>query len=92
MDYYSYKCPHILEISMRTIQMTLDEELLASVDKAVKKLKTTRSAFTRKALKEALDQLNVSRLEQKHRQGYESYPVSKNEFSVWEEEQSWGDE
>ena len=37
---------------MRTVQMTLDEELLASVDKAAKKLKTTRSAFTRKALRE----------------------------------------
>ena len=77
---------------MRTIQVTLDEELLASVDRAVEKLKTTRSAFTRTALKEALNHLNISRLEQKHRHGYESYPVNKNEFSVWEEEQSWGDE
>ena len=77
---------------MRTIQMTLDDELLASVDRAVKELNTTRSAFTRTALKEALNHLNMNRLEQKHRRGYESYPVSKNEFSVWEEEQNWGDE
>jgi len=35
---------------MRTIQMTLDDELVESVDKVVKELKTTRSAFTRSAL------------------------------------------
>ena len=76
---------------MRTVQMTLDDELLASVDRAVKKLKTTRSAFTRKALREALNHINVSRLEQKHRRGYAQCPVNKNEFSVWEKEQEWGD-
>ena len=77
---------------MRTVQMTLDDDLLASVDRAVKKLKTTRSAFTRKALREALNHINVSRLEQKHLRGYAQCPVNKNEFSVWEKEQEWGDE
>ena len=77
---------------MKTVQMTLDEELLAAVDKMVRKLKTTRSAFTRKALTDAIERLNVSRLEQKHQQGYAQRPVAKNEFSVWENEQKWGDE
>ena len=77
---------------MRTVQMTLDDDLLTSVDKAVRKLKTTRSAFTRNALREALNRLNVSRLEQKHRRGYELHLVNKAEFSVWEKEQDWGDE
>ena len=76
---------------MRTVQMTLDDKLLASVDKVVKKLKTTRSAFTRKALQDALDQLKIRQLEQKHKNGYELHPVSKSEFSVWESEQDWGD-
>jgi len=76
---------------MRTVQMTLDEELLASVDKAAKKLKTTRSAFTRKALREALDRLTISQLEQKHRRGYERKPVRKGEFDTWEKEQVWPD-
>ncbi len=44
---------------MRTIQMTLDDELVAAVDVVVKKLKTTRSAFARKALKEAIRQVNI---------------------------------
>ncbi len=76
---------------MRTIQMTLDDELVAAVDKLVKKLKTTRSAFARKALREAIKQVNIKALENKHRKGYERYPVGKNEFSIWESDQDWGD-
>jgi metal-responsive CopG/Arc/MetJ family transcriptional regulator len=72
--------------------MTLDEDLIELVDKIVKELNTTRSSFTRKALREAIERLNAKRLEEKHRKGYSLHPVSKNEFSVWEKEQDWGDE
>jgi len=81
-----------MRITMRIVQMTLDEELIESVDKIVKELKTTRSSFTRKALREAVERLNVRRLEEKHRKGYKLHPVSQYEFSVWESEQNWGDE
>ena len=77
---------------MRIVQMTLDEELVKLVDKVVKELKTTRSSFTRQALREAVDRLNVKRLEEKHRKGYKLHPVAKYEFSVWEDQQDWGDE
>jgi metal-responsive CopG/Arc/MetJ family transcriptional regulator len=77
---------------MRTVQMTLDEELIKLVDKVVKELKTTRSSFTRKALREAIERLNIQQLEDKHRKGYKIHPVSKYEFSDWESEQDWGDE
>ena len=76
---------------MRTIQMTLDDELVANVDQVVKKLKTTRSAFARKALKSAIKQVNINLLEQKHKKGYGHHPVDKTEFSFWESEQEWGD-
>ena len=76
---------------MRTIQMTLDDNLVEAVDKLVKKMKTTRSAFARKALREAIKQINKKTLEKKHKRGYERYPVGKTEFSVWESEQEWGD-
>ena len=77
---------------MRTVQMTLDEELVKAVDKAVKRLKTTRSAFAREALRKALSNLKISELEQRHHLGYQMHPVSKKEFSVWKNEQEWGDE
>lgn len=76
---------------MRTVQMTLDDDLVAAVDSVVKKLKTTRSAFTRKALKDAIRQENIATLENKHKRGYELCPVGKTEFSIWESEQEWGD-
>lgn len=77
---------------MRTIQMTLDDELVDMVDKIVKDLNTSRSAFTRQALRKAIDQYNTRKLENEHRKGYEKFPVEGEEFSVWEDEQDWGDE
>ena len=76
---------------MKTVQMTLDEDLVIAVDKVIKKIHTTRSAFTRNALREAIKKFNVSRLERQHHRGYEINPVAKSEFSVWEDEQEWGD-
>ncbi len=76
---------------MRTVQMTLDDDLVKLTDKIVEKLHTTRSAFTRAALRDAIDNLNVAQLEQKHRKGYEIHPVSKAEFGLWQNEQDWGD-
>ena len=76
---------------MRTVQMTLDDDLVSAVDKIVRKLKTTRSAFARKALKDAIRRANTNMLEKRHKKGYELYPASKTEFSVWESEQEWGD-
>lgn len=77
---------------MKTIQMTLDEDLVKAVDLAAKRMNTNRSAFTRKALREALVRHSIEQLECKHRQGYERNPVEAAEFSVWEAEQAWGDE
>jgi metal-responsive CopG/Arc/MetJ family transcriptional regulator len=76
---------------MKTVQMTLDEELIDEIDKEVKKLGMTRSAFTRKALRNFLRYINEKELEEKHRKGYEKHPVKSNEFDVWEEEQVWTD-
>ena len=77
---------------MRTIQMTLDENLVQKVDFIAKELHLTRSAFTREALKKAVEQYNTKRLEKQHQLGYYKEPVKKNEFDAWEKEQVWGDE
>lgn len=77
---------------MRTIQMTLDDNLVKAVDRVAKELCTSRSAFTRKALQDALDRYKLEQLERKHRRGYEQNPVATDEFAVWETEQAWGDE
>jgi len=74
---------------MKTVQMTLDDDLVKAVDRVSKQLRTNRSAFTRKALREALARYRLEQLERKHRQGYERHPVDTDEFSVWETEQAW---
>ena len=76
---------------MKTVQMTLDENLVKAVDSAAKKLGTTRSAFTRGALRSALKEVHIRELESKHRAGYKHKPVKRGEFSGWESEQAWGD-
>jgi metal-responsive CopG/Arc/MetJ family transcriptional regulator len=76
---------------MKTVQMTLDEDLMAQVDATVEKLGTTRSAFTRDALRAAMVQLEQRELERKHRKGYQKKPVKKGEFSGWESQQAWGE-
>ena len=74
---------------MKTVQMTLDEELIEEVDKVVKKIGTTRSAFAREALYAALKRAKEKEKEQRHRDGYARKPVQAGEFSQWEDEQVW---
>lgn len=77
---------------MKAVQMTLEEDLLAAVDRLARKLKTTRSAFARDALRDALAKHRVKELEEKHRLGYREHPAKSCEFGVWESQQRWGDE
>lgn len=79
------------ELTMQTVQMTLEEQLVAEVDDAVRKMGTTRSAFTREALRQALARIREQEQERRQREGYERHPVEPGEFSDWEDEQVWGD-
>jgi metal-responsive CopG/Arc/MetJ family transcriptional regulator len=76
---------------MRTVQLTLDEELVEEVDRLVSELRTSRSAFTREALRHALDRRRSELREERHRDGYERLPVDPGEIRSWEEEQVWPD-
>ena len=74
---------------MKTVQMTLDEDLVDQVDRAAATLGTTRSGFTRDALRSALSALRRRELERRHREGYAKKPVQPGEFGDWETEQVW---
>lgn len=76
---------------MKTIQMTIDEYLLEQVDSIIQELGVSRSSFMREALQQALRQIEIRNLEQKHIAGYQKYPVTPDEFDVWQEEQIWED-
>jgi len=74
---------------MKTIQMTIDEQLLREVDTAVRDLGSSRSAFLRDALRQALKRRQIAALERQHIAGYERHPVEPGEFDVWQNEQVW---
>ena len=76
---------------MRTVQITMEDELVKAVDRAADRLDQSRSAFTRDALRAALAKLEVQAQEQRHREGYLRQPVSSGEFSDFEDEHAWGD-
>ncbi len=77
-------------MTMQTVQMTLESALVKSLDGVVKRLGTTRSAFTRQALRSALEHLRDLEREERQRAGYKKKPVKKGEFGSVAH--AWGDE
>ena len=75
---------------MKTIQMTIDERLLRSVDKITRARKTTRSAFIRNALEAEIQRQQIREEEIRHAAGYAAKPVMAAEFDTWLGEQDWG--
>ena len=79
-----------IHTSMKTIQMTIDEQLLKLVDKLSRDRHTTRSAFIRDALQAEIRRERIREGEMRHAQGYARKPVAPNEFDLWFGEQDWG--
>ncbi|MBA3944938.1 MAG: ribbon-helix-helix protein, CopG family [Herpetosiphonaceae bacterium] len=77
---------------MKTIQMTIDEPLLAEVDRVIVERKTTRSAFIRAALEAAVRSYEIAAADAQHARGYTDHPVQPGEFDIWATEQTWGQE
>ncbi|HXF62087.1 MAG TPA: ribbon-helix-helix domain-containing protein [Caldilineaceae bacterium] len=76
---------------MKTIQMTIDETLLADVDRAVDELGTNRSAFIRDALQAALHRHAIEKLEARHAAGYAAQPMTPEEEADWTSLRAWGE-
>ena len=76
---------------MKIIQMTIDETLLSRVDQTVEDLKTTRSAFIRQALEQALKDYHLRLLEERDEAGYRLSAATEEEAEAWADEQVWGE-
>ena len=77
---------------METIQVVLDSDLLKAADRAVRRLKTNRSALFRDALRAHLKSLTGREKEARDREGFLRYPDSLNEPSVWDKVADWPDD
>lgn len=75
---------------MKTIQMTIDEALLTSVDRVIASLGTTRSSFIREALQLALQRQQILAMEQQHAAAYQVQPSTREENEGWDAIRSWG--
>lgn len=76
---------------METIQLAVDESLLAEVDRVTRQLSMTRAAFVRVALELALRNEKMIAQEQQHARGYADCPADTGGFGEWEAEQVWGE-
>jgi len=74
---------------METIQVVLEEALLKEADRAVRKLKTNRSALFREALRAHLRRLELADRERRDREGYARYPDSLDEPAAWDKVADW---
>lgn len=76
---------------MKTIELTIEESMLAEVDQATRALEMTREDFVRTALERAVRQREMIALEQTHARGYINQPQTAEEVAEWENEQVWGE-
>ena len=76
---------------LKTIQITLPQDLLVRIDQTVTELDTNRSAFARRAFEDALFRLRIEQMERQHAEGYACQPEDPDEIALWESIQDWGD-
>ena len=73
---------------METIQVVMDETLLAEADRAARRTRQNRSALIRDALRDHLSRLELREREERDRQGYQRTP-NKGESAGWQSEAVW---
>jgi antitoxin component of RelBE/YafQ-DinJ toxin-antitoxin module len=76
---------------METIELTIDESLLAEVQQATHVLQMTASDFMKVALERALQQREIIAKERQHAQAYLAQPQGNEEIAEWQDEQEWGE-
>jgi len=67
---------------MKTIELSIDDELLTRVNQTIVQQKTTLAAFIRESFIHYLNRLKIRELEKQHREGYSKHPVQKGEFDI----------
>ncbi|MBL8923389.1 MAG: ribbon-helix-helix protein, CopG family [Myxococcaceae bacterium] len=75
---------------MKTIQITIDDQLLRSADKDPEVKRDGRSAVIRRALAAYLARKRRTQLAEAYRRAYSSKPP--DELSGWSEEGAWPEE
>jgi metal-responsive CopG/Arc/MetJ family transcriptional regulator len=74
---------------MKTIQITMDERLLAQLDSDQETKRDGRSAVLRRAVAKYLNERRRDTIAKRYRQAYSADAGLGKEFEGWEDESSW---
>ena len=74
---------------MKTIQITIDPELLHKIDNDEESMKKGRSAFLRQAVQYYLVQKRLKSISEQYRSGYRRESEINDGLTSWEDEQVW---
>lgn len=77
---------------MQTIQVVIEDALLAATDRAVRRLRVNRSALVREALRGHLARLATLEKEARDRDGYRRFPQKGEDLAVWDRAAAWPEE
>lgn len=76
---------------MKTIQVTIDEELLERLDRQLAGASKARSAFIRAAIERELRRAEICEMERRWKESYARQPADSDELEAWESAQEWGE-
>jgi metal-responsive CopG/Arc/MetJ family transcriptional regulator len=74
---------------MKTIQITIEDELLDKLDKFLNGQARARSAFIRASIEKELERARIRALDEQDRLGYLQTPITEDEFVIDPEFQGW---
>ena len=74
---------------MKTIEITIDPELLDKIDNDEESRQKGRSAFLRQAIRYYLEQKRLKSISEKYRSGFTQGLAKDDDPTIWEDEQVW---
>ena len=74
---------------MKTIQITIDPELLHKIDNDEESMKKGRSAFLRQAVQYYSEQKRLKSISEQYRSVYRRESEINDDLTSWEDEQVW---
>ncbi|MCY4210672.1 MAG: hypothetical protein OXE97_06475 [Gammaproteobacteria bacterium] len=74
---------------MKTIQIMMDDDLLASLDQTQEVKRHGRSAVLRRATSEYLSHQRQAEITRQYQQGYGKDACLGDDFKGWEDEAAW---
>jgi metal-responsive CopG/Arc/MetJ family transcriptional regulator len=77
---------------MKAVQLTLDENLLARLDREPEVRARGRSAFVRHVLQDYFRGRRAAEISAAYRRGYGATPPDPDEVGPWPEAQAWPEE